>query len=106
MAAYIEAWSQPGALTGALNWYRASGIKIAEPGETAAAAPDLSHFSVHVPTLVIWGEQDTALRPLLLDGLDEFVADLTVVRFPDGSHWINHEKSAEVTDLIRDFIRP
>src|SRR4030095_1667692 len=25
-AAYLEAWSQPGALTGGLNWYRAAGV--------------------------------------------------------------------------------
>ncbi len=55
---------------------------------------------------MIWGEQDTALRPVLLDGLDEFVADLEVVRFPEASHWINHEETDRVTGLIRDFIRP
>ncbi len=79
-------------------------VKVLDFGLAKAFQPDAS--DANMPTLVIRGEQDTALRPLLLDGLDEFVADLTVVRFPDGSHWINHEKTAEVTDLIRDFIRP
>jgi len=107
-AAYIEAWSQPGALTGSLNWYRASPIRVSEPGETdeAPPAPDPSACAVRVPTLVIWGEQDTALRPVLLEGLEDFVADLKLVRIPDASHWVNHEKTAEVTDLIRDFVCP
>jgi len=109
-AAYIEAWSQPGALTGSLNWYRASTIKVSEIGATDELAtepiiePGPSAFAVRVPTLVIWGEQDTALRPVLLEGLDEFVADLRIVRIPDASHWVNHEKTTEVTDLIREFV--
>ncbi len=31
---YIEAWSPPGALTGMLNWYRASPLLVPHPGET------------------------------------------------------------------------
>ncbi|HKY05024.1 MAG TPA: alpha/beta hydrolase, partial [Blastocatellia bacterium] len=61
--AYIEAWSQPGALTGGLNYYRAARIgPPAGDGKPAASfAPDLSAMTVKVPTLVIWGEKDTAL---------------------------------------------
>src|SRR5205085_2788193 len=82
--AYIAAWSQPGALTGGLNYYRAM------RGAGGNSALDPSAFIVKVPTLVIWGEQDTALLTSLLDGLEQFVPNLTVKRIPEGSHWVIH----------------
>ena len=53
---------------------------------------DASAFRVAVPTLVIWGERDEALLTANLDGLEDVVADLRVVRIPDGSHWVVHEQ--------------
>jgi pimeloyl-ACP methyl ester carboxylesterase len=59
---------------------------------------------IRVPTLVIWGEQDTALLTGNLDGLDQYVPALTVKRIPDGTHWVVREKSAEVNRLIRTYL--
>ena len=58
-----------------------------------------------VPTLVIWGEKDTALLTGNLEGLDKFVPNLTIKRIPEGTHWVIHEKPALVAEYIRDFIR-
>jgi len=107
--AYIEAWSQPGALTGGLNYYRAAGIgpptrEGADWRATDNRASGLSSLTVRVPTLVIWGEKDEALLTGNLEGLDGFVPDLTVKRIPDGSHWVIHEKPGLVNSYIRDFI--
>jgi epoxide hydrolase 4 len=98
---YIKAWSQPGALTGGLNYYRANRLSDAPTGD--AANP--SHFMVKVPTLVIWGEKDPAMVPQNLDGLAEFVPRLTIKRLPEASHWLVHRQSAEVNTYIRNFIR-
>jgi epoxide hydrolase 4 len=108
--AYIKAWSQPGALTGGLNYYRAAEVGPPAAGQAASGgrgnfAVDPNALMVKVPTLVIWGEKDTALLTQNLDGLDKFVPQLTVKRIPDGSHWVIHEKSDEVNAAIRDFIR-
>ena len=105
--AYVDAWSQPGALTGALNFYRASPLYPPELGETSAAARlevDPAPFRVRVPTLVIWGERDEALLPGNLEGLADQVADLTVQRVPDASHWVVHERPEIVNRRIREFI--
>ncbi len=105
--AYIDAWSQPGALTGGLNYYRAARVGPPTPGGTAANgnfAVDQAHLTVKVPTLVIWGEKDTALLTGNLDGLDQYVPTLTIKRIPDGTHWVIHEKPAEVDGYIREFI--
>jgi pimeloyl-ACP methyl ester carboxylesterase len=106
--AYIEAWSQPGALTGGLNYYRAarvgppSGEGEKEGMSFGVNAPSLV---VKVPTLVIWGEKDTALLTGNLEGLDKFVPNLTIKRIPEGTHWVIHEKPALVDGYIRDFIK-
>jgi len=102
--AYIEAWSRPGALTGGLNYYRAThlGSFTGESDDVLSADPSL--FTVSVPTLVIWGEKDRWLLTGNLKGLDKYVPNLTVKRIPDGSHWVIHEKPALVNCYIRDFI--
>jgi pimeloyl-ACP methyl ester carboxylesterase len=105
-AAYRAAWSQPGALTGGLNYYRASPLHPPDPGAPRAPAPDLAPdaFQVRVPTLVIWGERDHALLLGNLEGLDAYVGDLRVIRIPEGSHWVVHEQPARIAGLIREFI--
>jgi epoxide hydrolase 4 len=105
--AYIEAWSQPGALTGGLNYYRAARVGPPAEGEKGPAnfAGALPSLDVKVPTLVIWGEKDTALLTGNLVGLDKFVPNLTIKRIPDGTHWVIHEKPALVNSYIREFIK-
>jgi pimeloyl-ACP methyl ester carboxylesterase len=106
-AAYLAAWSQPGALTGGLNYYRASPLHPPEPGGAQDAAElqlDPARFHVRAPTLVIWGERDEALLPGNLDGLEAHVSDLSIVRVPDASHWIVHERPQLVNRLIRDAL--
>jgi len=107
---YIEAWSQPGALTGGLNYYRASAVGPPPPaagGTTAPVGdppPETPPLIVKVPTLVIWGEKDTALLTNNLNGLDRVVPRLTIKRVPEGTHWVVREKAADVNGLIREFI--
>ena len=107
-ADYLAAWRQPGALTGMLNWYRASPIVVPAPGEAAAAAtildmPDET-FAVRMPHLVIWGEGDQALRPACLEGLDRYAPDLAIERVDGASHWILHERPDRVAAAIRRFL--
>jgi len=101
--AYREAWARPGALTGMLNWYRASPLHPPEP-DAPLPVLDPAMFHLRVPTLVIWGEQDTALLPGVVDGLEQHVDDLRVVRIPEASHWVMHEQPARVLALIGEFI--
>lgn len=102
-AAYVAAWSQPGALTGGLNYYRASAVGPARPGEAPTPLTP-QPVTVRVPTLVIWGEKDTALLTGNLNGLDAFVPKLTIRRIPDATHWVVREKPADVNRYIREFL--
>jgi len=106
---YIEAWSQPGALTGSLNYYRASPLYPPTSQNDQEQIKSILNLpkemlTVKVPTLVIWGEQDRALLTGNLDGLEEYIEDLTVKRIPGGTHWVIHEQTELVNTLIRDFI--
>jgi pimeloyl-ACP methyl ester carboxylesterase len=107
---YIEAWSQPGALTGGLNYYRVSPLYPPNSPEDIQKIENIlklprEMFAIKVPTLVIWGEEDQALLSGNLDGLEEYVDDLTVQRIPDGTHWVSHEQPQRVNALIRNFLK-
>lgn len=105
--AYLETWSQPGALTGGLNYYRAAriGPPTSEGSHTTGNyAADVSSLTVQVPTLVIWGEQDPYLLTGNLEGLEVFVPNITIKPIPAGSHWVIHEQPALVNAYMRDFI--
>jgi pimeloyl-ACP methyl ester carboxylesterase len=101
---YIDAWSQPGALTGGLNYYRAANLGPFTGGDDKVLAADPLLFTVKVPTLVIWGEKDRYLLTGNLGGLEKYVSNLTIRRIPDGSHWVVHEKPELVNAYVRAFI--
>ena len=103
---YLAEWSQPGAFTAMLNWYRAAKVMVPPPG-LALPLPDwlLRAFpTVKVPTLVIWGMRDSALLPMQLDGLETLVDDLTVVRIPDAGHFAPWEAPGDVANALRPFL--
>lgn len=106
---YREAWSRPGAMTGMLNWYRASPITVPDIGEPAIASPidDMPREAllVRMPHLLLWGEADEALRPVTIEGLDYYAPHLTIRRFADSGHWILHERPDAVASAMRDFVR-
>ena len=105
-ADYHAAWGQPGALAANVAWYRASPLFPPTESERGAAGVTLdpAAFVVNVPTLVVWGERDIALLPVLLDGLDALVPKIRIVRIPDASHWLVHEQPQRVIDEIRSFV--
>jgi pimeloyl-ACP methyl ester carboxylesterase len=108
-AGYLAAWSRKGALTGMLNWYRASPLLVPKPGEAVdpAAQPlrlDPARFRVRMPHLVIWGMDDRALLPVTRATLPDYCDALTVREMPGADHWVVHQRTDEVIALIRDFV--
>ncbi len=103
---YRRAWSQPGSVRAGLDYYRASPLHPAMPGDAGANAVEFpaAAMVVSVPTLVVWGEQDRFLLTGCLDGLRDYVPDLRVERIPEGSHWVVHEHGPRVNRLITEFL--
>ncbi|HEU0066197.1 MAG TPA: alpha/beta hydrolase [Sphingomonas sp.] len=100
-AAYLDEWSQPGAMTAMLNWYRASAIVVPAMDETPPrpAYLDAPFPPVTQPTLVIWGMRDVALLPSQLE-LGDYVPDLTIERI-DAGHFVPWEKPDAVLAAMR-----
>jgi epoxide hydrolase 4 len=100
MNRYIEAWSQPGASTGMVNYYRSS-VRTPPKRAEAAIRP------IEAPTLVIWGQRDRYLGPELAEPEPDDVPNLSrVERLPDASHWVHHDEAVHVTDLLTGFFSP
>jgi pimeloyl-ACP methyl ester carboxylesterase len=99
--AHRAAYGQTGSLTGMLNWYRAN-IETGPMPKMGWPA----NVTIAVPTLVMWGMDDTALLPdANLTGLGDYVSDLDVRMIDDADHWVVHRQTATVIDEIRTFAR-
>lgn len=103
--AYLDEWSQPGAMTAMLNWYRASAIVVPAMDETPErpAFLDGPFPPLRMPVLVIWGMGDKALLPVQLEGLDALVPNLKVVKV-DAGHFVPWENPDAVNSAIRDWL--
>ncbi len=106
-ARFRASWGVSGeGLRGPLNYYRASPLRPAVGPDEALhklVLPDEA-VTVRVPTTVLWGEGDKALLPGLLDGLEHWVPDLSVIRVPAASHWIVHEQPGRVGALVAELL--
>ena len=110
IAVYKEALARPGALTAALNYYRANVVRMMSR-ENKAAGIDTgarvagNGFRIRVPTLFIYGEQDLALAPATVQGIETFIdASYRELRIADSGHWVQNEATDEVNSALLDFL--
>lgn len=91
---YVDHMREPGALTAALNWYRAM-----DPTEVEGLPP------VVVPTLYVWSTGDAALGRRAAESTAEWVAGRYTFVVLDGvSHWVPEEAPAELGRLLLDHL--
>lgn len=93
---------------GMLNYYRATPMSVPrmdEPFELPAdfAAPEVPKLTI--PTLVIWAMDDTALPPENLQGIEEMIDPLTLVKIPDCGHFVPWEAPGQVIGAMEDFLK-
>jgi epoxide hydrolase 4 len=99
---YEQAWSQPGALSGGINWYRAMGRKGLELGQEKYNRQ--FERKIIVPTLVLWGDQDAFLEPFLADWSMDWVEQGKIIHFANAGHWVLQEKPDEVNQAILQYL--
>ncbi len=101
-AAMLADWAIPGAAVAMLNWYRAAPIIVPAIGDDPArpAYLDAPFPSVTMPTLVVWAMDDAALRPSLIEGLDAYVDDYTLVPVHGCGHFVTWEAPDAVNAAI------
>jgi len=92
---YRQAWSQIGALSAMLGWYRA-----ALQSKESQWLLNLPPLVVLQPTLVIWGEEDPYLDRACNETLPRYVPDLRVHYLPGANHWPMIARPEEVNALI------
>jgi pimeloyl-ACP methyl ester carboxylesterase len=90
---YREAALRPGAMRSMINYYRA-----AFRGARSSAREELP--VIQIPTLMVWGLEDTALSKETTNGTDEHVADLTLRFLPGVSHWVQQEAPEIVNAML------
>lgn len=91
---YQEAWAQPGALTGMLNWYRALRLK-----RRSELGP------IRSPTLIVWGKKDPALSPQLATESLALCEQGRIEWLPSATHWLHHEEPERVNEALVTFLR-
>jgi len=95
LAQYRGAWSQPGALTGMINWYRAlfrTGVKFQDQ-------------NVRVPTRILWGERDDFLLSEMAHESLHYCTSAELFTFANATHWLQHEEPERVSQILVDFFR-
>jgi len=98
---YKKSWSQPGALTAMLNWYRAAvrrGVHSLFGKKSAARR-------VSVPTLILWGKQDVALNHEMVSPSLALCDDGRAVLFEKSTHWVQHDEAEQVNINLIRFLR-
>ena len=105
-AEYLAEWARPGRLKTMIHWYRASPLRLADPGQPITDLPEFpkDRLMVRCPHLLIWGLDDTALLPEATEGLEEFVPDLTRVTLEGVNHWLCHQKPGAVAQAIKNWM--
>ncbi|HLZ69057.1 MAG TPA: alpha/beta hydrolase [Dehalococcoidia bacterium] len=93
--AYKEAAAQPGALTAAINWYRAAAREFRRERPMPL---------IETPTLLIWATNDRALGVELTHGMERWVGDLRIRYIPRTSHWVQQEQPGLVNRYLREFL--
>ena len=101
LAFYREAWTQPGALSAMIHWYRSairSGI-----GDMFKTPTDLPRITV--PTLMFWGKQDVALSAEMAQPSIDLCDEGELIFFENATHWVQHDESEAVTQYLFDFLQ-
>lgn len=91
---FVAAMTEPGALTAALNWYRA-----ADPSSASAPRP------VDVPTLFVWSTEDIAVGRASAEACARWVAGPYRFEALEGvSHWIPETAPQELNRLLFEHL--
>jgi len=95
---YVEALEKPGALTAAINYYRAAFRETVRHGERQFA-------KITCLTLLIWGEEDIALGKELTYNMEPYFTDRFAIKYiPRCSHWVQQEQPELVNQYMWEFL--
>lgn len=91
--------ARPGGLTAMLNWYRALLREREGRRFLGRQIP-----AINIPTLLLWGDSDVALRLRTTRGTEKYVSNLTFRVLPGVSHWIQQEAPEAVNAMLEAWL--
>lgn len=104
LAVYKKALREPSALTSAINYYRANVPALFFRGSRKEES-EIIDERVRVPTLFIYGEQDVAIIPETVQGVEDYVdAPYRELRIRTSNHWVQNEAPEEVNAVLSSFL--
>jgi pimeloyl-ACP methyl ester carboxylesterase len=93
----VTVYSPEGAFAASINWYRAGAGSVAR---SLAERPPARADRITVPATVLWPSHDPLFPPEWSDRIDEFFADVRLIRLPGAGHFIPLERPAEFAAAI------
>jgi len=100
--AIVDEYSKPGNVLGGFNYYRARWLT--RQRELTTEEPDPAQFAIHVPTAVLWGEEDPVIPVEWADRIPEFFPKSTLRTLPGIGHFVPFEAPDDVVEAIREFL--
>lgn len=96
---YMKVFKPKGALTAALNWYRANYKAMKKNAELIPAE------KIATPTLLIWGKKDVAINQTSVNNTAQYMTGDYHLEMLDVGHWLTQEAGPEVQKLILEHIK-
>ena len=102
LSAFAENLAEPARARAAVQMYRVFNLREALPIMRGRYA----HQRLEVPTRLLFGTDDTALRPEILAGYQRHAEDMEVELVPGCGHFIADERPDLVAERAREFFAP
>ena len=101
---YKRQWHDSETLTNMLNYYRKM-PQIKTKGYVSQQTPfKIPNIRINLPTLVVWGENDSAFVIENLNGLEQWVPNLRICKVSGASHWVHHEQPEYIMRMLSEFL--
>ena len=91
---YLSVFAEPGALTGALNWYRAMGRGSSRPADP----------NIDTPVLFIWGNRDPAAGRKAVELQEQYIKGVYRKIELDAGHWLLETRTDDVVNAVLDHM--
>lgn len=112
LQAYKANWTTSTTLSAMLEYYRqmpqlfpqSSLYRDDEETRAELAKIKIPNIRIEMPTLVLWGLNDEAFEPGVVDGIEEYVKDVELIVEPNATHWLPRECPQWVSQQIERWL--
>ena len=103
-AALVRQWGDSNSMQQAFNYYKQMPLLHTRRLQNDVQGSKIPNIQIKVPTQVLWGMRDTAFVPEVLDGMENWIEKLTLIKFENSDHWLHHRQPLDIIQHIREFV--